>query len=300
MNDPIRFSEVRRSFAGRPVLCGLSFRVRPGEIYALLGRNGAGKTTALSILLGNLRATGGECWLLGERSNALSDSVRERVGFVGEGHPLLSWMSVRQVLEFEAGTRTRFDRGQAEAALARLSIRLDQKVGKLSRGLQAQVALVVGMAGDPEVLILDDPAMGLDVVMRREFLDAMIDLLGREGRSVLFSSHILGDVERIADRVGILRGGTLVVDASLEDLKRRVEKRFARGYDGGLRPGVVSARPLRGGHELTLVDLDERRLAELRQITSSLSEPIVPSLEDLFVVLSAGESAAPAREGLSA
>ena len=290
MSDPIRFDGVRRSFGDQQVLRGLDFRVRPGEIYALLGRNGAGKTTALSILLGFLEPMAGHSSLLGEDSRNLTARARDRVGLVTEGHVLYRWMSVRRALDFEAGTRRRFDRAWAEDALRRLDLPLRRRISRLSRGMRAQLSLVLALAGDPEVLVLDDPAMGLDAVMRREFLDAMIELLGREGRSVLFSSHVMSDVERVADRVGILHGGRLIVDATIDDLKRRVQKRFARLAPNGTPaeerlPGLLCAHPARDGFELTLLDVDDERERRLREATLSLTDPVAPSLEELFVDL---------------
>ena len=296
MTDPIRFENVHRSFEGEPVLAGLSLAVRPGEIYALLGRNGAGKTTALKILLGFLHPMRGRSFVLGVPSGDLGPETRLKIGLVSEGAPMYSWMSVRSAIEFEAGTRPNFDRAYAEASLRRLGIATSKRIFKLSRGMRAQLALVFAMAGDPETLVLDDPAMGLDAVMRREFLDAMIDLLGREGRAVLFSSHILPDVERIADRVGILHGGRLIVDATVDDLKRRVQKRLASGVAdaAGIErrfPGVLRSRATQEGLELTLLDFDGAREARLRGMCAVLSEPQTPTLEDLFIELTTDRAA---------
>jgi ABC-2 type transport system ATP-binding protein len=132
-------------------------------------------------------------------------------------------------------------------------------------------------------------------VMRREFLEAMIDLLGRDGRSVLFSSHILADVERVADRVGILHGGRLIVDVRLDDLKLRVQKRFARCREGANPftrpiPGMLRARPVREGYDLTLVDFDAERERELRETCAVLSEPATPTLEELFIELTSEQA----------
>lgn len=289
MNPLIRFDDVHKSFDGRPVLEGLSFQVRPGEVYALLGRNGAGKTTALRVLLGFLAADSGRATILGADSAELTPALRERIGYVSEGHVLYKWMRVREVLEFEQGTRTRFDLARARHEVARLGLRPDAKVGKLSRGQRAQLALCVAVATTPDVLVLDDPAMGLDAIMRREFLEAMIEVIGEGERGVLFSSHILSDVERIADRVGLLAGGRLIVDATLEDLKRRVQKRRVRVNASRPPdvPGILRARQVEGGFELLLLDLDPLRLAALSAAVEVVSEPQVPGLEDLFLDLAA-------------
>jgi ABC-2 type transport system ATP-binding protein len=298
MSDPIVFDRVTRRFGNQEVLKGLSFGVKQGEIYALLGRNGAGKTTALSILMGFLRPMSGEARLLGERSDELTDAVRLNVGLVTEGAPMIGWMTVNEAVAFEAGTRANFDRKHAIDTLARLSIPLDKKIKSLSKGMAAQLALVFAMAGDPKVLVLDDPAMGLDAVMRREFLEAMVDLLGREGRSVLFSSHILPDVERMADRVGILHGGRIVLEAPLVELKQRVTKRFAEGayvqpLDLAGIPGLLSAKVKREGVELVLADQTSASEAELARRFRVLSQPIVPTLEELFIDVTSGEIAGP-------
>ena len=294
--DPIRFENVHRSFDGVPVLSGLTLSVRPGEIYALLGRNGAGKTTALQILLGFLWPMAGRTSILGEPSAELLSETRLKIGLVGEGAPMYGWMKVGAAIDFEAGTRSNFDRGYVDSALLRLGIPTGRRIWKLSRGMRAQLALVFAMAGNPETLILDDPAMGLDAVMRREFLDAMIDLLGREGRAVLFSSHILPDVERIADRVGILHGGRLIVDATIDDLKRRVQRRLARGVRdpeevARRTRGLLRSRSTSEGLELTLLDFDAARASELSATCVSLSEPQAPSLEDLFIELTTDRAA---------
>jgi len=299
MNPLIQFDDVHKSFDGRPVLEGLSFQVRPGEVYALLGRNGAGKTTALRVLLGFLAADSGRATILGADSAELTPSLRERIGYVSEGHVLYKWMRVREVLSFEDGTRSRFDLARARHDVARLGLRPDQKVGKLSRGQRAQLALCVAVATSPDVLVLDDPAMGLDAVMRREFLEAMIEVIGEGERGVLFSSHILSDVERIADRVGLLAGGRLIVDATLVDLKRRVQKRRVR-LNSSRAPdlqGLLRARRVEGGFELLLLDQDELRLAELAAAVEVVGEPEVPSLEDLFLDLAAEH--APHMEGVA-
>ena len=296
MSNAIEFQGVHRHFGEQAVLRGLSFTVAPGQVYALLGRNGAGKTTALRILLGFLRPHAGEARILGLASATLAPSERERIGYVSEGHRLYLEMRVQEALAFEAGTRPRFERAAAERELERCGIPRAKRILALSRGQRAQLALVLAACGVPEVLVFDDPAMGLDVVMRRELLNSLIELLATRGCAVLFSSHILTDVERIAERVGILHEGTLLVDAPLAELKRRIEKRHWRPTNGAHVPaveGLLRARRLDGGFELTLLDLDARRAAELRA-AAQLSERIDLDLEELFLELTTRDSSAEA------
>lgn len=294
MTNAIEFQDVERHFGAQAVLRGLSFSVQPGQVYALLGRNGAGKTTALRILLGFLQPHAGEARVLGLDSATLAPAERERIGYVSEGHKLYLEMRVTDALAFEAGTRPRFERAAAQRELERCGIPLEQRIHALSRGQRAQLALVLAASGTPEVLIFDDPAMGLDVAMRRELLGSLIELLSSRGCAVLFSSHILSDVERIADRVGILHGGALIVDAPLDELKRRVEKRHWVPRNGRTDPGVAGllrSRAVEGGFELTLLDLDPPREAELRASAARVSERIDLDLEELFLELTTGTEA---------
>ncbi|MCA8973214.1 MAG: ABC transporter ATP-binding protein [Planctomycetes bacterium] len=284
---PIEFDDVQRWFADRPVLRGLSCRVEPGTVYALLGRNGSGKTTALRILLGFLQPHHGTARLFGEDCTALSPQLRGRVGYIGEDHRLYPTMSVTEAVAFEAGTRPGFRRDFAEAALKRCGLAGKHRIPRLSRGQRAQLSVVLAVAGNPEVLICDDPALGLDVVMRRELLDVMIELLADTGSTVLFSSHFLTDVERIADRIGILHDGCLLVDATLADLERRVRRCAFVPDDGTAMPvgaDILRVRKRRTGVDLLLLDADAERLATLRRL-GELSEPAPLSLEDLFLDL---------------
>ena len=288
MNPVIRFDDVHRHFGQQPVLRGLSFAVAPGQIYAFLGRNGSGKTTALRILLGFLEPMRGRAEVLGVDSRELQPALRERIGYVGEGHRLYALMTVAGALAFEAGTRPRFRRAFADAAVDRCGLRRKQRIGLLSRGQRAQLALILAVAGEPEVLVFDDPAMGLDVVMRREFLDAMIDLLAGSGCTVLFSSHVLTDVERIADRIGILHEGRMLVDAPLDELKQRVTRSTWVPREASTPPPagphVLRAARRRGGWDLTLLDADAGVRTGLAG-HGQLGEPAALTLEELFLDL---------------
>ncbi len=307
MTDLIRFQDVTRSYRGQAVLTGLSFSVRQGEIYALLGRNGAGKTTAFRILLGELLPHSGRAELLGESSENLSAKTRSRVGLVTEGHPVYPFMSIGDLVEFEAGTQSTFDRAYAVAALSRLHLPQAASLRALSRGQRSLVVLIMALATRPKVLLMDDPAMGLDAAMRREFLDAMIELLGEQGRSVLYSSHILGDVERVADRVGILHGGALVADMELDQLKRRISRRFVKTARPAAEwqasvPGLLRVQLERGGARLVLFD-DGSRGEAIERALRALDPALPPadglSLEEAFLELTAGPVVLGAASGVN-
>ena len=298
--DVVVFDRVQRWFGDQPVLRGLSLRVQPGTVYALLGRNGTGKTTALRILLGFLHPHVGSVTVFGRDSRDLGPVERARIGYVGEEHRLYPTMTVGDAVAFERETRPAFRATFVEKALDRCALRRKQMIVRLSRGQRAQLSLIMAVAGDPELLVCDDPALGLDVVMRREFLDALVDLLAETGCTVLFSSHFLTDVERVADRIGILHEGALLVDATLDDLKRRVARCAwspTAGDPPPIGPHVLRAAPRRGGFDLTLLDPTPEFLASLRARGAVENAP-APSLEEVFLDLTGPERPGLLREPL--
>lgn len=299
--DVVVFDRVQRWFGDQAVLRGLSLRVQPGTVYALLGRNGTGKTTALRILLGFLRPHAGSVTVFGRDCRDLGPAERARIGYVGEDHRLYPTMTVGDAVAFERETRPAFRTAFVEKALDRCALRRKQMVLRLSRGQRAQLSLILAVASDPELLVCDDPALGLDVVMRREFLDALVDLLAETGCTVLFSSHFLTDVERIADRIGILRDGALLVDATLEDVKRRIV-RCAWSPTAGdappTGPHVLRAVLRRGGFDLTLLDPAPEFFASLRA-RGVLENAPAPSLEEVFLDLTGPDRPGMLREPLN-
>jgi ABC-2 type transport system ATP-binding protein len=231
MEPILSFDDVGRSFGGQQVLDGLSFAVAPGEVFALVGRNGCGKTTAIRLGLGLLAPDRGGCRLLGHDSRQLPDALRDRIGYVPDAPGFYPGMRLSEVLDFEAGTRRGFDRSFAERALEPLELPPGRRVRELSRGQRALLALLVAVAQRPSLLVLDEPTAGLDAVVRRQFLDALIDLVAGQGTAVLMATHVLSDVERVAERVGVLHGGRLLIDARLDELRERASQ------------GAASARP---------------------------------------------------------
>ncbi len=303
-NSAISFHHVYRRFASKEVLKGLSFDVQPGQVYALLGRNGAGKTTALRLAMGFLSPHHGTCYVLGQDSRNLSPKDRGRIGYVAEGHKLYQTMTAEGIMEFEKATRPQFDKEYAMAAVKRCNLPTNRAMLRLSRGQRAQVALIAAASSRPELLVFDDPAMGLDVVMRREFLDVMIDLLADQGASVLFSSHILTDVERMADRIGIIHDGHMLVDATMDDIKRRIVRCSWRATQGSSAlppdvPGTLRCRRRRNMFELTMLDLDEAKVLQLKSGGAHVEIGQAPSLEDLFLDLVTRNEATAAHQSLS-
>jgi ABC-2 type transport system ATP-binding protein len=288
MNDyPVKINNLTKFFDGRCVLDDISLQVPRGCIYGLLGRNGAGKTTIIRILLGTDSATRGETSLLGCDSQRLSAKLRGRIGYVAEGHNLIQQYKVSRLIRLCKDLSITWNEGFFKSLIGTFRLPMDRKVSALSTGMRAQLNLSLAMAGDPELLILDDPTLGLDTVARRQFLELAINLLQKDGRTILFSSHILSDVERIAERIGILAGGKLVVDCSLEELKNRIRKLrliFADEPPDDLHLTEIINQHITG-HEMTVTvaNFNQQKMAIIETFKPQSITEIPMSLEDIFI-----------------
>jgi ABC-2 type transport system ATP-binding protein len=294
MTDAIVVQRLTKHYGSRRVVDSVTLRVPTGCVYGFLGRNGAGKSTLIKMLLGMVQPDSGQAALLGEDLRELRPATRARIAYLAEGHPLYRWMSVAEAIRF---TRP-FHRIWHDHSLARIldhfRIAPKMKIGRLSNGQRAQVSLALAIAPDPELLILDDPTLGLDTVVRRDFLESMIQLIQRSGRTILFSSHILGDVERVADRIGIMVDGVLRVDCPADrfrDSLRRVVLEFIGAVPRfPACPGLVSQRQVAGKLELTVVNFgDEHRLLA-ESLGATHVEVLEMNLEDAFIAYTRGET----------
>jgi ABC-2 type transport system ATP-binding protein len=283
----ITIENLTKFYDGRCVLEDINLKIPRGCIYGLLGRNGAGKTTLVRILLGLEPATRGQTYIFGKESNQLGATDRAKIGYVAEGHHLIGDYKVERLVGFCKSLSKEWNEEFFRHLITTFRLPMDRKIKELSTGMRAQLNLCLAMAINPELLILDDPTLGLDTVVRRQFLKLAIDVIQREGRTVLFSSHILNDVERIADRIGILVGGKLVVDCSLEELKRRVRKLrliFTDGVPDKLYLTDI-IREQRSESELvmTVVDWDGMKQAILDLYKPANCIDVPMTLEDIFI-----------------
>lgn len=223
MIDPvIHTSRLTRYFGNRPVVRDLDIAIPAGQVTALLGLNGAGKTTTIRIIMGLLRPTRGAAFVWDQNTTTISPEMRRRIGYMVEGHFLYSWMTVDQCASFQRAGYSHWDDRLFDQIVRHFAIRTSSKIGELSRGQRAGVSLALVLAPDPELLVLDDPALGLDPVSRRALNETLIEFASDGQRTVLLSTHLLDDVERVADRVMVLTDGQLKVDTTMDDFAARV------------------------------------------------------------------------------
>ncbi len=249
MNDPvIETVDLEHAFGPEPVLRKLGLEVPHGSVYGLLGRNGSGKTTLVRLLLGILRPRAGTCRVLGLDPVHDAIRIRSRVGYVPQESDFDLGMPVAETLRFFGSFYPEtWNDESAGALLERFELSRRPKGGALSVGQKARLALVTGLAFDPELLILDEPTAGLDAVVRRDFIETIIEFMTVRGRTVFLSSHLLNEVELLADRVAVVERGRLLVESSVEALKEklcRLTARFERAPIRSRLDGLVSCRQL--------------------------------------------------------
>jgi len=283
----IEIDSLVKFFDGRCVLDGINLNVPRGCIYGLLGRNAAGKTTIIRILLGLEPPTRGRTFLLGAESANLSARVHSQIGYVAEGHNLIQNYKVGRVVKLCKDLSLQWNDEFFNHLIETFRLPMDRKVRQLSIGMRAQLSLSLAMAIDPELLILDDPTLGMDTVVRRQFLELAIDVIQKQGRTILFSSHILSDVERIADRIGILAAGKLIVDCPLEELKNSVKKLrviFPQSAPENLHLTEIINQQIQGREMvITVANWNQQKQAILETFKPSSSTEIPMSLEDIFI-----------------
>ena len=268
----------------------LSLSVPSGSVFAFLGRNGAGKTTTIQILLDLLNRTSGEAWVLGRDCVKQALDIRRHTGYVAEGERMYDWMKVDEIIWYCRGFYPSWDDAFAAELKAKLELPGEKKIGQMSRGMQAKLALLLAMAHRPELLILDEPTAGLDVVVRRDFLEGIIEIIQEEGRTVFFSSHIVHEVERVADWVGIIDQGKMLCCLPLETLKesvRRIDLTFTDIPDNlhSTLPHVLTCT--QDGKQASFIvrDYSETTLAAVHALNPATLKVETLGLEDIFVAL---------------
>lgn len=288
MASVIRLQNVVKRFGNQTALDDVSFEVPEGVVFALLGENGAGKSTTIRILLGQVEPDAGTSAVLGLDSQRNSLDIRRRVGIVSERPALYEWMTVEQTGWFAAGFHGPEFFNSFQRAVGHFALPSGKKIKQLSKGMRAKVALALALANDPELLILDEPTSGLDTLVRREFLESMVDRAA-QGKTVFLSSHQIQEVERVADYVAILCHGKLIAVERLEKLKAETHELTVTLSDPAAHPVVLDGELLRQRRRARqwqiLVRGDEQTMAGQLRNSSGVDsvESRTPSLEEIFV-----------------
>jgi len=290
---------VRYGRDAKPTLEEISFSIPQGSVYALLGRNGAGKSSLVRCLLGQQKPTAGGCFLFGKDVWKHRARLMARIGVVPEDPDAPPSMTARQLSAFCSSVYPSWDTPSVLARLARFGVPATTPYGSLSKGQRALVTLALALASSPELLVLDDPTLGLDAVARRAFFEELVGELADRGTTVLLTSHDLAGVESMATRVGFLKGGRLVLDEDLETLKGRFRRlRYANeatedptGYGQELSDFDAVKVKVRGwGVEAVVSNYGEAAFARFAALDGVVdAEASALSLEEIFIAV-AGEA----------
>jgi len=269
-----------------PALDGVSLVVPRGGVYGLVGNNGAGKTTLLKHILGLHRAKTGSVRVFGHDPQREPTEVLRRLGYLSEDRDLPGWMRVWELLRYMRAFYPNWDPKYAQELCETFGLDQQTLVSKLSRGELAQAGLICALAHRPELLVLDEPSSGLDPIVRRDILTAIIRTVADEGRTVLFSSHLLDEVERVADRVAMLHDGKLVLEGALEEIKESHYRASVYSPEGGdsLPPWPGQVRAEGHGAERTVWfqgDADAFRAA-LAERGGEVRAAVPATLEEIF------------------
>jgi ABC-2 type transport system ATP-binding protein len=276
----------------------LSLRIPAGSTFGLLGPNGAGKSTTIKMLMGMLSITAGEARVLGIDVSKEPTAVKQRVGYVPETHQIYRWMRVGEAIGFCRAHYATWNDKTCRELLDLFRLDLDKRVKHLSKGMVVKLSLLLAIAHDPQLLVLDEPVAGLDPLAREEFLDGVLRTVCDRGQSVLFSSHTLDDVQRLADTVGILYEGRLVVHGRLDEMlasTRRIRATLRNGKRPESPPaGTIHDRVLGREWVLTVRDFTPEKAQQVQGLEGVEHVEVVGvGLEDLFKDIVKGQRGTP-------
>lgn len=287
----ISVSGLSRRFGSKLALNDVSLFVPRGCVFGLVGENGAGKTTLIKHLLGLLRAETGTVRVFNLDPIKSSVEVLSRLGYLSENRDLPAWMRVDELLRYTAGFYPKWDRQYAEQLRQQFGLNATARVRTLSQGQLAKLGLLVALAYRPELLLLDEPSSGLDPLVRRDLLEAIIRSVADEGRTVLFSSHLLDEVERVSDQLAMMHQGSIVFSGPLDQVKQRHRRLIIRFENAQATPpcleGVLSVAG--SGREWKFLCTDGTA-AHAATLGGVVVDDQTPTLDEIFVARAGKES----------
>ncbi len=290
MNTVISMENVSKFFGNTTALNGYSMEVQPGSVVGLIGLNGAGKTTTMKLLTGLLKPNSGSVEVMGEDPWHMGSTRRKNIGFLSEEDFPFPDMDFGEAARFNSRFYRNWDEEYLRNLIDLLDIPLHTPYTDLSRGEQRKFHLVLVLAPKPDLLLLDDPASGLDVTVRRDFIKSILPLLEEQKSTVLFSSHIMSDVERIANSVAIIHEGRNILHRSLDRLKQEIKRVVVTGPSVSPPPeGTIKSEQTNGETVLIVDRPSDEDLDQLRTDPRTVTVHSM-NLEDIFVEIVEGQT----------
>ncbi len=286
---PVSLHSLQRKLGGVTILNGITAEVSSGQVIALLGKNGAGKTTLLETILGFGFPSAGDASLWGTKATAIDGDIKQRIGFVPQQDELLAGLNGNDHLELFKAFRKTWNQELVDRLVAEWQIPLDIAVGKMSVGQRQKLSILLAMAHEPELLILDEPVASLDPIARRQFLQQLVEIAADENRALIFSTHIVSGEERVANQVWMLRDGVLAYQGGLDELKEtfvRVTLVFAQPFTQKIQwPNLIKQKNNTHQTQLTFNHWQAEMEQQLAQEFGAQVNVEYLGLEDIFLEL---------------
>ncbi|MFC1760974.1 ABC transporter ATP-binding protein [Planctomycetota bacterium] len=292
----ILIQDLHFAYGKKQVLKGLTLEIPQGAIFGFLGRNGAGKTTTIKTLLGLQKPASGSCTINDLDSFTDSLQVRAGIGYMAEDQQMYGWMRVEQLIKWVAGFYKNWDDGFTDELMEILQLPRKTKVKALSKGQNSSLALLLALGHRPDLVILDDPTLGLDPIARKDFLRHVIDLLQSQGVTVFFSSHLLYEIEPVADHIAILHNGVIRKTGKTEALRESIRKfifTLKPSADVTKLPGLIDVAAENDRLSVTLEDCDDIRRNQIKQISQNGLIEKALNLDEIFEAYVIGQTSAP-------
>ncbi len=291
MENIVEVSNLTKAFKANPVLNGVNFSVPKGSVLGVLGSNGAGKTTLIESLIGVTKTDSGSCKLFGDTAPNLSAETKHRIGYVPQESELINWMKVGQLIQYNKSFYEHWDNSLVEKLMIDWGLGYDQKIAKLSVGQKQKLSIILAMAHGPELLILDEPVASLDPVSRRKFIKQLIDINIEQEKTILFSTHITSDLERVAAQVLILRNGVSYYQGDIDELKEKVVRLHLQSdheFPESLSVPSALTTEVYGKNAIVVTeDFNQVNVEQLGKQYNATVRIESMSLEDIFVELHA-------------
>lgn len=281
----IRIEGLQFAYGRKKVLEGVDLQVPEGSIFGFLGRNGAGKTTTIKLLLGLLKPNSGTCSIQNIDPQKDEIAVRRAVGYMAEDQQMYGWMRIEQIVKWVAGFYPDWDDKFTNQLLEMLELPVKSKVKTLSKGQNSRLALLLALGHRPKVVILDDPTLGLDPIARKDFLRHVIGLLQTNGVTVFFSSHLLYEIEPVADHVAILDNGVIIKQSRTFDLRESVKKLVlvsSAGIDFCKINDVLNITRSGDRIAVTIENCDDTKINTIKNAASGFARQINLNLDEIF------------------
>lgn len=284
MTSAIVLDHLTIRFGHTVAVDDLTLEVPQGKIYGFLGENGAGKTTTIRALMGLISPNSGTVRVLGGNPLGGKSGLMQRIGFVSDDRALYRWMRVSEVMRLSAGFYAKWDHAYATRLCEEFELTPTQRLKELSRGQVAKLLLLAALAPHPELLILDEASSGLDPIVRRTLLEKLIDVCSKEGTTIFLSSHLLEEVDRVADIIAILCRGRLLAEGNKEIVRRSLTRLICSSAPPTLsvNNGILSVKQTPEECQIVVRDLNDAKLQQLTQTLGTVPQVFEMTLEDVF------------------